>query len=155
MTFMKFSAVLPLCCAMLCSLMLISPAQAQQGQPNIVFILADDLGYGDVQPLNPQSKIATPNFNRLAKEGMTFTDAHSPSAVCTPTRYATLTGRYCWRSSLKRGVLNGYGRPLIEADRPTVASHLQTAGIEPRVWASGTWDWALSKRATLMIGRLH
>lgn len=141
MTFMKFSAVLPLCCAMLCSLMLISPAQAQQGQPNIVFILADDLGYGDVQPLNPQSKIATPNFNRLAKEGMTFTDAHSPSAVCTPTRYATLTGRYCWRSSLKRGVLNGYGRPLIEADRPTVASHLQTAGY--RTACVGKWHLGL------------
>ena len=122
-------------------------------RPNIVFILADDLGYGDVQALNPESKIPTPNLNRLAKEGMTFTDAHSPSAVCTPTRYATLTGRYCWRSRLKSGVLNGYGTPLIERDRPTVASHLQEHGYHTAVfgkWHLGLgfqqkdnkWDWS-------------
>ena len=64
-------------------------------RPNVIFILADDMGYGDVQALNPKSKIPTPHLNRLAKEGMTFTDAHSPSAVCTPTRYSVLTGRYC------------------------------------------------------------
>ena len=73
--------------------------------PNIIFIMADDMGYGDVQSLNLQSTIPTPNLDRLAREGMTFTDAHSPSAVCTPTRYGVLTGRYCWRSNLKRGVL--------------------------------------------------
>ena len=83
-------------------------------QPNIIFIMADDMGYGDVQALNPQSTIPTPNLDRLSREGMTFTDAHSPSAVCTPTRYGVLTGRYCWRSDLKRGVLNGYGAPIIE-----------------------------------------
>ena len=82
-------------------------------RPYVIFILADDMGYGDVQALNPKSKIPTPNLNRLAKEGMTFTDAHSPSAVCTPTRYSVLTGRYCWRSRLKSGVQNGYGTPLI------------------------------------------
>ena len=76
-------------------------------KPNIVFVLADDLGYGDVQALNARSKVPTPHLNRLARQGMTFTDAHSPSAVCTPTRYGALTGRYCWRSRLKRGVLNG------------------------------------------------
>ena len=94
---------------------------AWAAKPNIVFILADDMGYGDVQALNSRSKIPTPHLNRLAKEGMTFTDAHSPSAVCTPTRYAALTGRYCWRSKLKRGVLNGYGAPLLEPNRETVA----------------------------------
>ena len=81
-------------------------------KPNIILILADDLGYGDVQVLNHRSSIPTPNINRLAKEGMTFTDAHSPSAVCTPTRYGLLTGRYCWRTTLKRGVLNGYGETV-------------------------------------------
>ena len=88
------------------------PASAKQ--PNMVFILADDMGYGDVHALNSNSQIATPNLDRLAASGMTFLDAHTPSAVCTPTRYGLLTGRYCWRSRLKRGVLNGYGTPLIE-----------------------------------------
>ena len=123
-------------------------------RPNIIFILADDMGYGDVQALNANSKIPTPNLNRLAAEGMTFTDAHSPSAVCTPTRYATLTGRYSWRSRLKSGVLNGYGTPLIEAERPTVASHLKANGYHTAVigkWHlglgfqkdnAGKWDWS-------------
>ena len=107
-------------------LALTSAAMAADERPNIVFILADDMGYGDVQALNPNSKIPTPNLNRLASQGMSFTDAHSPSAVCTPTRYTVLTGRYCWRSRLKAGVQNGYGTPLIERDRPTVASHLKS-----------------------------
>ncbi|MEC9010277.1 MAG: sulfatase-like hydrolase/transferase, partial [Planctomycetota bacterium] len=68
--------------------------------PNIVVILADDMGYGDVQALNRSSQIPTPHLNRLARQGVTFTDAHTPSAVCTPTRYGLLTGRYCWRSRL-------------------------------------------------------
>ena len=93
--------------------------------PNIVFILADDMGYGDVQTLNPKSKIPTPHIDKLASEGMTFTDAHSPSAVCTPTRYGLLTGRYSWRTRLKSGVLDGYGEPLIEPGRATVASFLR------------------------------
>ncbi|MCB1122388.1 MAG: arylsulfatase, partial [Verrucomicrobiae bacterium] len=121
-------------------------------RPNIVFIMADDMGYGDVEVLNPRSKIPTPNLNRLAHEGMTFTDAHSPSAVCTPTRYGVMTGRYCWRSSLTRGVLNGYGEPLIETDRETVASFLKKQGYTTGVvgkWhlglgfqkTKGEWDW--------------
>ena len=81
--------------------------------PNIVFIMADDMGYGDVSCYNAESRIATPNMDRLATEGVRFTDAHSPSAVCTPTRYGVLTGRYCWRTRLKRGVLNGFSQPLI------------------------------------------
>ncbi|MHC4123200.1 MAG: sulfatase-like hydrolase/transferase, partial [Planctomycetota bacterium] len=92
--------------------------------PNIVYILADDLGYGDVSCLNSDSKIPTPNIDKLAKEGMIFTDAHSGSAVCTPTRYGILTGRYCWRSRLKKGVLGGYSPYLIEKGRTTVASML-------------------------------
>jgi len=97
-------------------------------KPNIVFILADDLGYGDPGCYNDESKIPTPALNRLAREGIRFTDAHTPSAVCTPTRYGILTGRYCWRSSLKSGVLGGYSKPLVEKDRLTVASLLQRHG---------------------------
>ena len=96
--------------------------------PNVVYILADDLGYGDVHALNIKSSIPTPNMDRLAGEGMTFTDAHSGSAVCTPTRYGILTGRYCWRSRVKRGVLNGYSKHLIEPDRITVADLFKQAG---------------------------
>ena len=96
--------------------------------PNIIYILADDLGYGDIGAFNPDCRIPTPNIDRLAAEGMTFTDAHSSSAVCTPSRYSILTGRYCWRTSLKHGVLYGYEPPLIERDRPTVARVLKRAG---------------------------
>ena len=110
--------------AMLLAVVLFLSPSASAARPNLVVILADDMGYGDVQALNPRSQIPTPHLNGLAKAGMTFTDAHSPSAVCTPTRYGLLTGRYCWRSSMKRGVLNGYSGALIEQDRPTVASLL-------------------------------
>ena len=131
----------------------LSCASVSAAAPNIVFILADDMGYGDVQTLNPKSKIPTPNIDRLAREGMTFTDAHSSSAVCTPTRYSVVTGRYCWRSKLKSGVLNGYGEPLIEADRPTVASFLKKNAYHTGVigkWHlglgfqkndDGSWNW--------------
>lgn len=108
-----------------------------QRRPNIVLILADDLGYGDVQALNASSNISTPNLNKLAADGFTFTDAHSPSAVCTPTRYALLTGRYCWRSSLKKGVLGGYSEPLLEKGRPTIASMLKGGGYY--TGAVGKW----------------
>ncbi len=97
-------------------------------RPNIVVILADDLGYGDVQCLNPAGKISTPCLDRLAAAGMIFTDAHSSSAVCTPTRYGLLTGRYNWRSRLKSGVLGGMSPPLIEPGRLTVPAFLQQQG---------------------------
>ncbi|KPL11774.1 hypothetical protein AMJ85_03080 [candidate division BRC1 bacterium SM23_51] len=97
-------------------------------KPNIVYILADDMGYGDLACQNPQTKIPTPNLDRLAARGIRFTDAHSPSAVCTPTRYGILTGRYCWRSRLKRGVLSPWGRTLIEEGRLTVPTMLKTHG---------------------------
>ena len=98
------------------------------GRPNILFLLADDLGWGDVKAFNPASKIPTPNLDRLAREGMRFTDAHSGSAVCTPTRYGVVTGRYCWRSPLERGVLNGWSPHLIEPVRCTVARLLEERG---------------------------
>ncbi len=110
-------------------------------RPNIVFIMADDMGYGDVGCYNPESKIPTPNMDRLAKEGICFTDAHSPSAVCTPTRYGVLTGRYCWRSNLKHGVLYGYEPPLIERERLTVAGLLKEAGYNTA--CVGKWHLGL------------
>jgi len=103
-------------------------AGSTSAKPNIVYILCDDLGYGDVHCLNSEGKIATPNMDRLAKSGITFTDAHSSSAVCSPTRYGVLTGRYNWRSPLKNGVLNGYSPRLIEEGRLTVPAFLKTQG---------------------------
>lgn len=102
--------------------------QGDSQHPNIVYILADDLGFGDVSVLNHESQIRTPNIDRLSQEGMTFTDAHSNSSVCTPTRYGILTGQYCWRSRIKSGVLLGYSPSLIEERTPTVAKYLQKQG---------------------------
>lgn len=120
-----------------------SALQASGGKPNIVYILADDLGYGDVRCYQPDNRIATPNIDRLAAQGMRFTDAHSGSAVCTPTRYGILTGRYSWRSTLVQGVLNGYSPPLIAPDRLTVPALLRKAGYTTA--AVGKWhlgfDW--------------
>jgi arylsulfatase A len=101
---------------------------ARPTPPNIVYIYCDDLGYGDVKCLNPQGKIPTPHMDRLAAGGMIFTDAHSSSAVCTPSRYSVLTGRYNWRSGMKRGVLNGFSPRLIETNRITVAAFLKAQG---------------------------
>jgi len=111
-------------------------------RPNIVLILADDMGFGDVQCLNPDSKIPTPNLDRLASEGMTFRDGHSPSAVCTPTRYGLLTGRYCWRSRLKKGVLGGYSEPLLDQDQSTIATMLKKSGY--RTGAIGKWHLGMA-----------
>jgi arylsulfatase A-like enzyme len=119
-------------------------AQTAPTQPNIVIILADDLGFGEVEALNPERcKVPTPNIDRFASEGMTFTDAHSPSAVCSPTRYALLTGRYAWRTKLQSGVLGPYGETLIAADRLTLPALLKPLGY--RTACIGKWhlgrDW--------------
>ena len=116
-----------------------------QEKPNVIFILADDLGYGDVSVLNPKSKIITPHIDKLAKSGMIFTDAHSPSSVCTPTRYGILTGQYGWRSNQKKGVSRQYDPPLIEKETYTVGklfqeNHYVTACIGK--WHLG-WDWPM------------
>jgi arylsulfatase A-like enzyme len=108
-------------------LLFASSLSAEQ-PPNIVFILADDLGSGDLGCYNSDSKTATPAMDRLAAGGMLFRDAHTPSSVCSPTRYGVLTGRYAWRSRLKEGVLWGYSRALIEPGRTTVPSLLKTKG---------------------------
>ncbi len=99
---------------------------AKSDKPNIIFILADDMGYGDMS--NAGGKVPTVNCDRLVNEGMKFTDAHTSSSVCTPTRYGILTGRYNWRSKKKSGVLNGFSDPLIPVERQTVAGYLKTQG---------------------------
>jgi len=112
--------------------------RADAAAPNIVIILADDLGYGDVQCLNPtRGKIPTPHLDRLAREGMTFTDAHSGSSVCTPTRYGLLTGRYAWRTRLQQGVIDGFVPPLIDERRLTLPVLLKNQGYHSAV--IGKW----------------
>ena len=115
-------------------------------RPNILLILADDLGYGDVSCYNSASKVQTPNIDQLASEGMLFTDAHSPSTVCTPTRYSVLTGRMAFRTGL-RGVFAGAGGPcLIEENRLTLPGMLREQGY--RTALIGKWHVGLTRRAT-------
>ena len=96
--------------------------------PNIIYILADDLGYGDVSAMNKEAAWKTVHIDRIASEGMVFTDAHTGSAVCTPTRYGLLTGRYSWRTRMKQGVLWSWDPPLIEQEEVTVGTLLQNKG---------------------------
>ena len=116
-----------------------SRANAAQRPPNIVYVLADDLGWGDLDCYNPDSAIPTPFANRFAEQGVRFTDMHAPSSVCTPTRYGILTGRYCWRSRLKQGVLEGYSPSLIEPGRLTVPALLKQHGY----YTAGVGKWHL------------
>ena len=112
-------------------------------QPNIIFVYFDDLGYGDLSCLNKESKISTPNFDKFAEEGLTLLDAHTPSAVCTPSRYGVLTGRYPWRSGLKSGVLGSFSPSLIRPGRRTIANLLGQNGYNTAIigkWHLGL-DW--------------
>jgi len=121
-------------------------AGSRSAQPNIVVLYADDLGYGDVQCYNPdQGKIPTPNIDRLAAEGMRFTDGHSSSGVCSPSRYTILTGRYHWRSRLQRGIVGLWGAPLITPDRLTIAGLAKKKGYRTACigkWHLG-WNWPI------------
>lgn len=114
-------------------------------KPNIILILADDMGYGDLSCYGAE-KIHTPNIDRVTESGIKFTDAHSSSSVCTPSRYSIMTGRYCWKSILPQGVLSGFGSPIIEPERLTIASMLKSAGYATGVF--GKWhlglDWHLT-----------
>ena len=113
-------------------------ASAQVSRPNIVLMYADDMGYGEVHGLNPErGKVPTPNLDKMITEGMTFTDAHTASAVCTPSRYALLTGRYAWRTRLQAGVLKGGGNPLVAEDRLTLPGMLREKGYDTAI--SGKW----------------
>lgn len=132
----------PLCLALSLCVLIVSVSGAPP--PSVVYILCDDLGYGDVRCLNPEGKIPTPHMDALAAGGMVFTDAHSGSSVCTPTRYGIMTGRYCWRSKLQAHVLSGFSPRLIEPGRLTVAQFLKDHGYHTAVigkWHLGL-DWA-------------
>jgi arylsulfatase A len=137
---MRCALLSAVCCTFAC-VGFATAEPARTPLPNIVFVLCDDLGYGDPGCYNKASKVPTPNMDRLALQGMRFTDAHTPSAVCTPTRYGLLTGRYCWRTSLKRGVLNGTSPALIEPGRTTVASLLKQRGYHTA--CIGKWHLGL------------
>ena len=118
-------------------------------KPNIIVVLADDLGYGDVHCFDPQyAKIPTPCVDRLAQQGLSFTDAHDGASLCTPSRYALLTGRFSWRTPLQRQVMDAYGAPLIAPDRLTLPRMLQQQGYQTACfgkWHLG-WDWALRQK---------
>ena len=114
-------------------------------KPNIIHILADDMGYGDLGCNNPSSKIPTPHLDRLASQGMRFTDAHAGSSVCSPSRYNILTGRYCWRSRLKQGIVWEWDAPMIEPQQKTVAHLLRDQGYHTAClgkWHLG-WNWPM------------
>lgn len=129
-------------CLVLCA------TAAAAEKPNILVILADDLGYGDVQIYNPErGKISTPHIDRLAAQGMRFTDGHSSSGVCTPSRYTLLTGRYHWRSRLQSGIVGEFGEPLIAPDRMTIGTLAQQQGYRTACigkWHLG-WDWPVTE----------
>ncbi|MGJ8632717.1 MAG: sulfatase family protein [Luteolibacter sp.] len=125
----------------------VSASFAETSKPNIIYILADDMGYGDVQILNPErGKIPTPHMDQVAKDGMIFTDAHTTSSVCTPTRYGIITGRYNWRTKLQYHVLDGYGLPLIPTTRTTVPSFLSDNGYTTAM--IGKWHLGLEIATT-------
>jgi len=132
-------------------------AAEPMAKPNIIFILCDDLGYGDVACNNPEGKIPTPRVDRLAREGMRFTDAHTTSSVCTPSRYGLLTGRYNWRSRLQSGVLGGLSPRLIEPGRLTVATMLKHNGYHTA--CIGKWHlgmkWPLKAGAERFDDRIE
>ena len=119
-------------------------SQSDRTRPNVVFIFADDMGYGDLSCLNSDAGFHTPHLDRLAEGGMCFTDGHSSSAVCTPSRYSLLTGRYNWRSTLKQGVTGGYSRPILEEGRMTVASLLKEKNY--RTACVGKWHLGMEWR---------
>lgn len=127
-------------------LLVLSSCINKKENPNIIIIYADDLGYGDVQSYNPvNGKIPTPNIDNLAAEGMRFTDAHSSSAVCSPSRYTILTGRYHWRSLLQTGIVGVFGEPLITPDRLTIGGLAKQYGYHTACigkWHLG-WNWPI------------
>lgn len=136
----------PLLVSILLGVLPASWAGAESMRPNILLILADDMGVGDVSCLNPRSAWRTPAIDRLASQGMVFSDAHSSSGVCTPTRYTLLTGRYSWRGRLKQGVLQGYGAAFIEPGRLTMPGFLRAQGYATAMF--GKWHLGLDWKRT-------
>ena len=139
-----------------CLLICATVSNAASSRPNILIIYADDLGYGDVQCYNPErGKIPTPHIDRLASEGMRFTDAHSSSGVCSPSRYTILTGRYHWRSRLQSGIVSLWGPPVIKPERITIGSLAKQHGYETACigkWHLG-WDWNIPESESALFRR--
>ena len=144
---------MPFCKSLVAALLLIyglSQALANNS-PNVIYILADDLGYGDLS--HAGGKAPTPHCDRLAMEGMRFTDSHTTSSVCTPTRYGIVTGRYNWRTKLKSGVLWGLSEPLIPENRLTVPKFLQQSGYHTAV--IGKWHLGLGWEMLPNLSLIH
>lgn len=123
-----------------------TPSAPRSAKPNIVILYADDMGWGDLGVQNPQSKIPTPNLDRLAREGTRFTDAHSSSGICTPSRYALLEGRYHWRKF--HGIVNAFDQPVLDDERTTIPELLKSKGYQTACigkWHLG-WDWNAIRR---------
>jgi arylsulfatase A len=141
----RFSTLL-VCLTVLFANLATAAAQTPEEPPNIVLLYADDFGWGDLACQNPDSKIPTPNLDRLAQEGTRFTDAHSSSGVCTPSRYAMLLGRYHWRKF--HGIVNSFDQSVIDDERTTLAELLQARGYRTACigkWHLG-WDWKAIQR---------
>jgi len=152
MKYIRFLSKYPVLLIML-AVLLVACNTRKEPMPNVILILADDLGYGDVEFLNPDSRIPTPNLNRMAEEGIAFTNGHAPASVCTPTRYAILTGEYPWRSSLKQGVLWIWDPPLIRSNAFTLPKMMREQGYHTACigkWHLG-WHWPTTdgRRASL------
>ena len=137
---------------LLCSAL--TSAAATDKKPNILVIIADDLGYGDVQCYNPgRGKIPTPQIDKLASQSMKFTDGHSSSAVCSPSRYSLLTGRYHWRTRLQGGIVSVFGSPAIAPDRMTIGTLAKQNGYRTAAigkWHLG-WDWPITKEQKALL----
>ncbi|MEC3908408.1 arylsulfatase [Tamlana sp. 2201CG12-4] len=129
-------------------LCVLSNINAQTSKPNIIIIYADDMGYGDLNCQNPNSKIPTPNLDQLAAEGMRFTDAHSSSGICSPSRFALLTGTYHWRRT--HNIVNAFGKPMFNDSDVTIPELLKTKGYVTAAigkWHLG-WDWKFNREPT-------
>jgi len=151
-------AVMKTLSSLVLALVTVCVADAAKPKPNLLIIYADDLGYGDVQCYNPErGKIPTPHIDKLAAQGMRFTDGHTSSAVCSPSRYAILTGRYHWRTRLQAGIVGVFGEPLIAADRMTIGTLAKQNGYRTAAigkWHLG-WDWPITKeqRSLLQVSK--
>ncbi|HAK95414.1 MAG TPA: hypothetical protein DCM87_10510 [Planctomycetes bacterium] len=124
-----------------------APMPSAAPRPNIVFIMADDVGWGDFQCYNAAGKIPTPNIDRLAREGMRFTDAHTPAALCAPTRYAVATGNYTWRGRLPGGTWGWNQTPQFLPGQKTVGHLLQAAGYRTGLFGKLHFGGEFEKRA--------